>query len=97
MNPLVQEMLSNRAGQDVELRFLEDLLNDDCKCGSTHRKAGNPCSFDVVGRKSVKCTGLAFNICQNSWNYNAQYLAEGRWHCPKCGSNLKDCWEIRPI
>lgn len=97
MNPLVQDMLETVAGQDSELVFLEGLLNDDCKCGSSHERAESTCSFDVVGRKSVKCSGLAFNICQNSWNYNAQYLTEGGWACPRCGSKLDDCWTIRPI
>lgn len=97
MNSLVADMLLAQNREDLELRNLEGLLEDDCKCGSSHERAENTCSIEVVGRKSVECSGRVFNICQNSWNYNAQYLAEGGWACPRCGNDLEDCWTIRPI
>lgn len=95
MNPLVQEMLETRAGQDVELRFLEDLLNDDCKCESAH-DGGPACTHDIVARKYVACDGIAFNICQSSLNQNRVWLSENG-NCNGCNLPVQVCWEIRPI
>lgn len=91
MNPLVS-VTESQAGQDVELRFLEDLLNDDCKCESHHKRT--KCSEEVTHR-IVTCAG-DWQVCVNSARDMIYRNRKGNW-CAGCKRFTEDCWEIRPI
>lgn len=94
MNALVSEMISTRAGQDVELRFLEDLLNDDCKCETRHRVT--TCTFKVTGIVVPVCSDKPIMKCQSGMNHTVKLINSGTF-CSWCGELASDCWEIRPI
>lgn len=96
MNPLVQDMLLAQR-EDLELRNLEGLLEDDCKCESAHMEPIPTCSGDVVARKTTKCRGLDFNICSISYALNRESVESGYKVCSDCGVLTSLCWTIRPI
>lgn len=91
MSPLVQEMLNTVAGHV----FLEGLLEDDCKCESSHIWGSISCTHIAVARKKG-CT-LEFNICQSSYEWNIRVIRDAIMRCDTCGENVADCWTIRPI
>lgn len=93
MNPLVSDMLDIVAGQDTDLMFLEELLNDDCKCESIHNLT--QCSVKVVA-KITSCTVPWTLKCANGLRYSRQFMAEGGG-CSGCHELASDCWTIRPI
>lgn len=94
MNPLVSEMLGVSARNDLEVTFLEDLLNDDCKCESSHQNS--TCTYEVTTLVTATCCGKSWRICEGSARYTRTYTLAKL--CGQCRSELvADCWEIRPI
>lgn len=82
----------------LEIVELEQLLNDEPGCESTHLLASGAridCSHTVVARKIPEC-GIPFNICQNSAGLNRVHIANGG-PCLKCGRPASECWRIIPI
>lgn len=92
MNPLVQEMLDTVAGQDTELVFLEELLNDDCECESPHKTT--TCSLEVT--HVILTCGGEWQVCVNSARNMIERNSHGRL-CAGCREFTVDCWTIRPI
>lgn len=91
MNPLVQDMLLAQR-EDLELRNLEGLLEDDCKCESSHTESS--CSYDVSYLIVASCSGKAWQVCYNS----AENTRKSAKVCGLCLSlDVRDCWAIRPI
>lgn len=96
MNPLVQEMLTAKNRQDLEIEMLEELLQGDVKCESAHETPCTICSVDVVARKHIACDGVSFSICENSRRYNSQSISN-LGICDGCDRPCIECWTITPI
>lgn len=77
-----------------ESLYLEDLLDDECKCESSHKNTS--CSGSVVARKHRSC-GPSFNICSNSRSWNLLVISTPGKRCKKCLENVSECWSIRPV
>ena len=77
-----------------ELRVLDNLLDDECRCDSeSHRNF--ECSVAVVARSIRSCDGLAKNWCLNRVR---QHDAErDRYKCANCPKTATDCWRIIPV
>lgn len=93
MNPLVADMLFAQR-EDLELRNLEGLLNDDCKCETNHVVL--PCTFKVTGVVTSTCNGETTLKCKNGIQYSQMHIANGGT-CVYCDEPASDCWTIRPI
>ncbi len=56
MNPLVEEMLTAKNRQDLEIAMLEELLTGDVKCENRHQSLENAyCSGGVTHLVSYSC------------------------------------------
>lgn len=85
----------NLTREDVELEFLEDLFEDDCKCEAAHGPEIPNCSITATHRITT-CQGQS-NICLNCFNAFPR-LARRIKVCPLCGIvDVLKCWTITPI
>lgn len=95
MNPLVKDMLESAHSHDIELRFLEEIFEDDCKCeGIEH---GNLECVKTVSAlyRNCKYQQLA---CSTRVAYVESYIQErGSNYCRYCLRLGKECWTITPI
>lgn len=95
MNLLVEQMLTAKHRNDLELAILEQTFEEDCNCASAHSYPDMPsCSIEVVARKTT-CR-RDFLICDSSLECNQKYMALGGV-CDKCNNLAFECWTIRPI
>lgn len=84
--------------KELESAVMENLMHSELKCKSSHDDEKNlKCSVTVVGRKIVSCSGKDFLICQNSYTYNTQAIADTKIMCAKCHKPLRECWRVIPI
>lgn len=89
--------LDTKPDHDIELRFLEDLFEDDCKCESDHLPPVSVCSGDVIARKRTACIRLDFKICRNSYEHNMRSVTSGYRTCASCGRLTSECFTITLI
>jgi len=92
MNPLVKDILDTAHSHDIELRFLEDLFADDCKCESRAHLV--ECT-KVATHRSKNCQRSA-NICEDATNYVLDGLMSPD-NCEDCKLPCSECWTITPI
>lgn len=95
MNPLVEQMLTTKSRNDLELAMLEQTFEEDCRCESEH--VWTKCSLKVTHRANTVC-GLSANLCETAAT-NARYDSQrpGTW-CGYCNQPHRICvWTIRPI
>lgn len=93
MNPLVSAMLEKVAGQDTELRLLEEWFEHEVKCESPHRIS--ECTIEVTHLFRDKCSGPGRSICEGAAQANLKRTNAGI-RCV-CGSPSAMCWTIIPI
>lgn len=94
MNPLVSEMLFAQR-EDLELRNLEGLLEDDCKCESKHRDPENRYCSGGAAYVGMSCMP-DIKICDAAGKAWMLFMEDGSI-CDECDRLCGDCWTIRPI
>lgn len=93
MNPLVKDMLETAHSHDIELRFLEDLFEEDCKCESQHNNWGDTCSKQVT--HLFQAHVVQKKVCESAASRIER--AGKSVACQRCGKYIADCWTITPI
>lgn len=80
---------------DLTYDYLEEQLEDDCKCESLHTAPDNKeCSVLVVAR-ITSCSGSCL-LCLNSSVAQLGFMARAGI-CSDCGASASDCWSVIPI
>ena len=95
MNPLVEEMLTAKSRQDLEIAMLEELLTGDVKCESrTHNNGRAKCTGDVA--YLLRTCEHALKVCTGMGSH---VLYEMNWDAPcrYCMRPCSECWTITPI
>lgn len=95
MNPLVKDMLESAHSHDIELRFLEDMLNEECKCESLMHDSG--CTNEVTHRGFRRCANVSKNVCADAAAYIVKSKSHPLYYCSDCGESTRLCWTITPI
>lgn len=98
MNPLVEEMLTAKSRQDLEIAMLEELLTGDVKCENRHQSLENAyCSGGVTHLVSYSCEPRTFKICDAAAHYTQRCRSNPMSTCRDCGLSCAECWTITPI
>lgn len=97
MSPIVSAMLETVAGQDTELRFLEELFAGEAKCEASHGPDIPHCSVSATHRVTTSCSG-GWNICESAALAFPRLVA-GMTNklCPLCKASILGCWTVTPI
>lgn len=97
MNPLVEEMLTAKSRQDLEIAMLEELLTGDVKCESlTHDNGRVKCTGDVA--YLLKTCRATIKVRTGMGELALYYINNPvvTVHLI-CHRRISECWTITPI
>ena len=84
-----------------ELRMLDNLLSDECRCEGLHRST--ICSVSVVAVSIQLCIGRRL-VCRSIFDHQRSWLAKNPdaecrqcWETKGTGVKIVDCWRIIPV
>lgn len=81
-----------------ESLYLEELLDNECKCESgTHADMGTVCSVKVTHRVLTKCHKGDKMLCRVATHTLMSWLGQNVFECAYCPKDIEDCWTIIPV
>ena len=83
--------------QSVE--SLEELLEDECLCESTHRNVqGTPCSILATHRAIIKCERRSLLLCMSMAVHAISFMQGGKNNtCIDCHKPASECWKVTKL
>ena len=77
---------------------LEEMLEDECLCESTHIDTGCPvCDILATHRVTIKCQGTSPLICDSLALSNILFMESAKHFCDWCRKLASECWTVTPL